>query len=91
MSETDKINKGKYESQTSEERRARYHEEWFDGKRIVACFIDEQNEKRWFDYYTGAEASCIRKGVVLYDCQRKMYYKIRQLFFTVDASNYMYM
>ncbi len=86
MSKTDKINKGKYGSKTSEERRARYHDEWLDGKRVVACFIDELNEKRWFDYYTGAEASCIRKGIVLYDNQHKTYYKIRQLFFRIDAS-----
>lgn len=86
MSKTDKIKKGRYGSQTSEERRARYHDEWLDGKRVVACFIDEQNEKRWFDYYTGAEASCIRKGVALYDYKHKRYYKIRQLFFTIDAS-----
>jgi len=86
MSKTDKIKKGKYASQTSEERRTRHYDEWLDGKRVVACFIDEQNDKRWFDYYSGAEASCIRKGVVLYDYQHKMYYKIRQLFFTIDAS-----
>ncbi|MFX1401842.1 MAG: hypothetical protein ACFE8V_11445 [Promethearchaeota archaeon] len=73
-------------TQTTEERSTRYYNDWLDGKRVIACFIDQENDNKWYDYYTGAEASCIKKGTLLFDSQYKIYYKIKELFFTIDAS-----
>jgi len=74
------------EAQTKEERSTRYYNDWLDGKRVIACFIDQENDNKWYDYYTGAEASCIKKGTLLFDSQYKTYYKIKEMFFTIDAS-----
>lgn len=86
MSDTKESTHEGYEDQTKEERTTRYYNDWLDGKRVIACFIDQENDNKWYDYYTGAEASCIRKGTLLFDSQYKTYYKIKEMFFAVDAS-----
>ncbi len=42
--------------------------------------------RKIFNGYNGAEASCIRKGTLLFYSQYKTYYKIKEMFFAVDAS-----
>jgi len=85
MSDTENTNEI-IKTQTKEERCERYYSDWLDGKRVIACFIDQENDNKWYDYYTGAEASCIRKGTLLFDSQYKTYYKIKEMFFALDAS-----
>lgn len=86
MSDTEECINESYKDQTKEERCQRYYSDWLDGKRVITCFIDQENDNKWYDYYTGAEASCIRKGTLLFDSQYKAYYKIKEMFFAVDAS-----
>ena len=43
MSDTEEGINERYENQTKKERRACYYSDRLDGKRVIACFIDQAN------------------------------------------------
>lgn len=62
-----------------------YFEEWCNGTRVVACFIDQDTGDKWHYFYTSAEVSCLQKGVILYEKKQNTYYKITVRIFNIDV------
>jgi len=64
----------------------KYIDDWDKRKRVIVCFIDQENEDRWFHFYTGVEVACIKEGVILYERTENSYYKVIGLVFCIDAA-----